>query len=137
MQREKLIENLNNNFKKTNYELSANECINEAKALNDMITLRDLAKDCKTKDDYFEFIKKTLPLKIENTDDGIILYLGKKECSCPYAKNLTKNKDKLCECTRLHEKKTWSIFFDKDIDIELVETLNRKGKDCVIKIKNI
>ncbi len=60
--------------------------------------------------------------------------LGKQECSCPLAPDIKRNADMLCECTRGSDKATWSVFFGKPVDVEIVESFLRGGKDCVIKI---
>lgn len=67
-------------------------------------------------------------------EDGIVIHLGKEKCSCPIAAAISKNADMLCECTRGHEKTIWSTFFDKPVEVEIVESFLRGGKDCVIKI---
>lgn len=40
----------------------------------------------------------------------------------------------LCYCTQGHEKAMWSELFDREIDAEIVESLQRNGNDCVIKL---
>ncbi len=99
-----------------------------------MAQLRVAACNCKTRADYAEFLNNAMPVHIEETEDGILMHLGKTECSCPMAKELTKHTDMLCECTRGHEIAVWSEFFGKHVDIEIVESHLRGGKDCVIKI---
>ena len=96
--------------------------------------LRAAASHCKTRADYVEFLNNAIPVHIEEAEDGILMHLGKTECSCPMAKELTKNVDILCECTRGHEIAVWSEFFGKPVDIEIVESHLRGGKDCIIKI---
>ena len=100
-----------------------------------MEKLRQSASNCKTRSDYAEFLNELMPVQIDEDEDGIVMHLGKTECSCPVAKELTKNADMLCECTRGHEITTWSAFFGKPIEIEIVESILRGGQDCVIKIK--
>lgn len=110
-------------------------CAMRKNAPASMEQLRQAAAHCKTRADYAKFLDELMPVRIEAVEDGIVMYLGKTECSCPMAKELTKNTDMLCECTRGHEILTWSTFFGKPVDIEIVESILRGGKDCVIKIK--
>ena len=100
-----------------------------------MEQLRQAAANCKTRSDYAAFLNELMPVRIEEAEDGIVMHLGKTECSCPVAKDLTQNTEMLCECTRGHEITTWSAFFGKPIEIEIVESILRGGNDCVIKIK--
>lgn len=136
MKREELIDKINNNEVILPYNESSEECISFFNAYEGMRQLRELAKDCHSLEDYFTFFKDVLHLDVE-IKDGLVLYLHKNECTCPMSYLIKNNKEKLCECTRLHEVKTWSVFFNKQIDIELLETINRGGSDCVIKMKGI
>ncbi len=96
--------------------------------------LRDEASDCKTRADYVAFLKKRMPLDIEEAEDGIILRLGKDKCSCPMAEEVAPDAGALCHCTCGHEKATWSILFGKPVDVQIVKSFLRGGDDCVIKI---
>lgn len=109
-------------------------CAKRQNAFESMEFLRKQAVGCHTKSAYAAFMKKNLPLKIEEVDDGIILHLGKSRCTCPMADDIHENKEMLCCCTCGHEKATWSVFFGKPIDVEILESFQRGGKDCVIKI---
>ena len=110
-------------------------CAMRKNAPRSMENLRKQAEHCKTFADYAAFLSNLMPIHIEAAEDGIVMHLGKTECSCPMSKELTKNTDMLCECTRGHEIVTWSAFFGKPVDIEIVESILRSGQDCVIKIK--
>ena len=90
---------------------------------------------CVTAADYAAFLKKTVPFTIVDVDGGIDLHLNKTECSCPMHKELTRNTDMLCECTRGHEIAEWSAFFGQTVEIEIVESFLRGGRDCVIGIR--
>lgn len=70
----------------------------------------------------------------EEAEDGIVMHLGKTECSCPMTMDLSQNTDMLCECTKDHEKAVWSAFFGRPVEVEIVESFLRRGDDCVIKI---
>lgn len=96
--------------------------------------MKAAASNCKTRTDYVSFLNGIMPMTIAETDDGIVIPLGKEKCSCPMADGISKNADMLCECTRGHEKAMWSIFFGKPVEIEIVESFQRGGKDCIIKI---
>ena len=85
----------------------------------------------KTRTEHVEFFK-SLGIDATEEDDGILLKLGKTECTCPMAPEV--NNPALCNCTLGHEKYVWGEFFGKEIDVELVETILREGDDCVIKI---
>ena len=109
-------------------------CAARKDAENGILQLKASASSCRTMADYADFLRKTMPVRIEEAEDGIILHLGKTSCSCPMAAELTKNTDILCECTKGHEKAVWSAFFGKPVEIEIVESFLRGGNDCVIKI---
>lgn len=110
-------------------------CALRKNAPANMENLRQEAAHCENRSDYAVFLNERMPVRIEEAADGIVMHLGKTDCSCPMAKELTKNADMLCECTRGHELVTWSTFFGKPVDIEIVESILRGGQDCVIKIK--
>ena len=102
---------------------------NQIEGINE---LKKSASDCKTRTDYIEFFNNTFPFEVVQDKDGIILSLGKDECSCPIAHDI-KN-PALCYCTQGHEKAIWSEFFGKEVEVELIETILRGGNDCIIKI---
>lgn len=102
-----------------------------------MAQLKSAASNCKTLADYVSFLSGVMPasVTVTETEDGIIFRLGKSSCTCPLATEISQNADMLCECTRGHEKTVWSAFFGKPIEVEIVESFLRGGKDCVTKIK--
>ena len=104
-------------------------------AFEGMEVLRKQASGCKTRSDYAAFLRQVMPVQIEEVDDGIVMRLGKKSCTCPMASEIHANKEMLCHCTCGHEKAAWSVFFGKPVDVEIVESFQRGGKDCVIKIR--
>lgn len=109
-------------------------CAKRKNAKEGILQLKAAASNCKTKADYAAFLNSAMPVTITEAEDGIIMYLGKTECSCPMAKELSRNTDMLCECTRGHEKAVWSAFFGKPVEVEIVESFLRSGNDCAIKI---
>ena len=96
--------------------------------------LRSEASGCKTRADYVAFLKEHMPIDISEAEDGIVMRLGKSKCTCPMAEQIAKDAGARCNCTRGHEKATWSIFFGKPVDVQIVESFLRGGNDCVIKI---
>ena len=110
-------------------------CAMRKNAPANMENLWQAAAHCKTRADYAAFLNDLMPVRIEEAEDGIVMHLDKTECSCPMAKELTKNTDMLCECTKGHEEITWSAFFGRPVEIEIVESILRGGKGCIIKIK--
>lgn len=40
----------------------------------------------------------------------------------------------LCNGTLGHEKAMWSIIFGKQVDAEIIDSFQRGGNDCVVKI---
>ena len=86
---------------------------------------------CKSKTEYVEFFN-SLGINAIEENDGIVLKLGKTECTCPMAPEV--NNPALCNCTLGHEKYVWGEFFDEEIEVELMETILRGGDDCIIKI---
>lgn len=100
-----------------------------------LLQMKAAAANCKTRADYVAFLNENMPLTVTEAEDGIILYLGKDKCSCPIRSGISKNTDMLCECTRGYEKAIWSTFFGKPVEVEIVESILRGGKDCATKIK--
>ena len=110
-------------------------CAKRQNAFEGMETLRKQASNCKTRSDYATFLRQVIPVQIEEVDDGIVMRLGKTGCTCPMASEIHANGEMLCHCTCGHEKAAWSVFFGKSVDVEIVESFLRGGKDCVIKIR--
>ena len=46
----------------------------------------------------------------------------------------TEKNPMLCHCTLGHERAMWSIVFGKQINVEIIESFQRGGNDCVTKI---
>lgn len=115
-------------------ESCGERCAVRKSAEEEILKMKAAASNCRTRADYVAFLKNVMPIEIEEAEDGIILHLGKNACSCPMASELSKNADMLCECTRGHEKAVWSAFFDKPVDIEIIESFLRGGSDCILKI---
>lgn len=97
-----------------------------------MDKLREAASWCKTRSDYTQFLKEHISEKVTADHDGILIPLGKRECTCPMAKDV--QSPMLCCCTQGSNKETWRRFFGKEVKVEMVETFMRGGNDCVIKI---
>lgn len=110
-------------------------CARRQNALEGIEALKEQAADCMTKADYAAFLQRTLPVQVEEVSDGLVMWLGKKGCTCPMASEIHANKEMLCNCTCGHEKAVWSAFFGRPVDVEIVESFLRGGTDCVIKIK--
>ena len=106
-------------------------CARRCGHLEGILQLRRTAKDCKTVKDSIRFLKEHLGANIEETPDGFIMSLGKSACTCPMAPEVAS--PALCNCTCGHEKALWSAFFGKNVDVQIVESLLRGGKDCVIR----
>ena len=64
----------------------------------------------------------------------MIMHLHKKECTCPMSSKLNMDKRRLCDCTKEHERLTWSEFFGKKLECKIVESFHRGGNDCVIEL---
>lgn len=112
----------------------SDRCIEKNSATEGILKLKELAKDCETKADYINFFANTLRLNAIESERGIVLHLGKKMCTCPMASELQIDRSRLCDCTKEHEKKMWSLFFGVPIDIEILESFWRGGSDCVLEI---
>ena len=97
-----------------------------------MENLRDAAAWCKTRSDYVQFLQEHISDRVTEDPDGIRIPLGKEKCTCPMAEFV--NNPMLCCCTQGSNKETWSIFFGREVKVEMVETFMRGGSDCVIKI---
>lgn len=107
-------------------------CARRKGAFEAMKGLREQTKGLKSRAEYVAFFRDTLHIDASEEPDGILMKLGKPHCTCPMAPEV--GNAMLCECTRGHEVACWSIFFGKDVDVEIVESHLRGGKDCVIKI---
>ena len=109
-------------------------CAQRKNAEEGILRLKAAAAQCITRSDYAAFLNSALPVTVTEAEDGIVMRLGKTECSCPMAKDLSQNTDMLCECTKGHEKTVWGAFFGKPIEAEIMESYLRGGSDCVIKL---
>ena len=109
-------------------------CADSQKAIQGMQQLHEAANDCRTKADFAAFMKKTLPIDIEEADDGIIMHLHKEGCTCIHPEYISKCGEDLCECTKAHEEYAWSVFFGKPVKVEIMESFLRGGNDCVVKL---
>ncbi len=109
-------------------------CAERNNHLEGILKLREVAAGCKTRSEYVKFLQKHIPVKIAEAKDGIVMHLGKEKCTCTLAPKIFKNFDALCNCTCGHEKALWSLFFGKSVEVEVLESFLRAGKDCVIKI---
>lgn len=108
-------------------------CALEGGHIDGMQPFKEDASACKTHEDYLAFFTSKFPFfNAEDTGDGIIIRFHKEKCTCPMAPEV-KN-PMLCHCTLGHEKAMWGELFGRNIDAEIVESFQRGGKDCVIKI---
>ena len=94
--------------------------------------LKEAALSCKTHDEIIAFMRSTFPFEVEDGGDSVIIHFHKEHCTCPMAPEV-KN-PMLCYCTLGHEKAMWGELFGREIDAEIVESFQRGGKDCVIKL---
>ena len=110
-------------------------CAERRGAIEGNKQLRELAAGCRTRSDYVAFLNTHLPAQVRFTEceDGILFSVGNERCSCPMAEEV-KNPI-LCSCTCGFNKAAWSEFFGRDVEVEVVESHLRGGKDCVFKIK--
>lgn len=107
-------------------------CASDSGHLEGAAAMKKLAEGCKTRSDYAAFMRGHFPFEVEEQEDGIIIHYGKTECTCKMAPGVSNSA--LCNCTLGHEKAMWSIVFDREIDAEIVESFQRRGNDCVLKI---
>lgn len=113
---------------------ATNRCIEKNFDSDGIAQLKTLAEQCKTKSDCFRFFKDTLKLDVEESKKGVVLHLHKTECTCPMASKLTVDKKRLCDCTKSRERYVWSQVFGREVDVEVLESFWRGGKDCVLEI---
>ena len=98
-----------------------------------MQPLKEAASLCRTHEDFVAFFRSNFPFfEAEDTGDGIILRFHKETCTCPMAPEV-KN-PMLCYCTLGHEKAMWGEVFGRPVDAEIIESFQRGGRDCVIKL---
>ena len=115
------------------YIAQGRACADKNNAIDGIRQLRTAAANCQTKSDYVAFFRDKLNLQAVEADDGIILHLGKQQCTCPLFPKI--QTPMLCRCTQAHEEYVWSEFFGEPVQVEIVESFQRGGKDCVIMIK--
>lgn len=94
--------------------------------------LKKAAATCRTREEILAFIKSTFPFEAEDCGDGIIIRFHKEKCTCPMAPEISN--PMLCHCTLGHEKAMWSELFGKPVNAEIIESFQRGGNDCVIKL---
>ena len=107
-------------------------CAEQNGHLESAKALAEAAKGCKTRSDYMTFMQNNFPFKVEEASDGIIIHYGKEKCTCPMSPEV--KSPMLCNCTLGHEKAMWSIIFGKQVDAEIIDSFQRGGNDCVVKI---
>ena len=107
-------------------------CAEQNGHLTSAKALTEAAKGCKNRSDYIAFMRSNFPFKVEEAPDGIIIYYGKEKCTCPMSPEV--KSPMLCNCTLGHEKAMWSIVFGKRVDAEIIDSFQRGGNDCVVKI---
>ena len=98
-----------------------------------MKQFRALASGCESRADYVKFLQEHLQgCAVEEVDDGIVVRLNKTQCGCPMYPRVAD--PALCDCTAGNNQATWSEFFGSPVDVDVVESFLRGGKDCVLKI---
>lgn len=107
-------------------------CAEQGGHIAGMQPLKEAAAACRTHKDIMNFMKATFPFDVEDSGDSILIHFHKESCTCPMAPEV-KN-PMLCHCTLGHEKAMWGELFGREIDGEIVESFQRGGKDCVIRL---
>ena len=97
-----------------------------------VLSLKEAASSCRSHSEIVTFMRNTFPFDVTDDEDGIIIRFHKEKCTCPMAPEV-KN-PMLCHCTLGHEKAMWRELFDRKIDAEIIESFQRGGNDCVIKL---
>ena len=90
-------------------EICGKNCKSRKNRIENMAQLRDVASENPL--EILEFLREQLSLTITETENGIIMYLGKDKCTCLMASMLSNNADVLCNCTCRQNKAVWSEFF--------------------------
>ena len=108
-------------------------CAQQSGHIGGMLPFKDEAAACKTHEDYYVFFTSKFPFfNAEDTGDGITIHFHKEKCTCPMAPDVSS--PMLCHCTLGHEKAMWGELFGRPVDGEIVESFQRGGNDCVIKL---
>ena len=107
-------------------------CAEDSGHLEGAVGLHELMAGCNNRSEYVAIMKKTFPFEVEEANDGIIIHYKKDRCTCRMAPDVSN--PMLCICTLGHEKAMWSVVFGKEIDAEIIESFQRGGKDCVVKL---
>lgn len=115
-------------------EKSANNCYKRNYTNIDINKYKKYTKRLKNKSDYIGFINEILKIEASASDDGIILKYNREKCICPLIDLINIDKEKICDCMIKKEEIFFSKIFDKNVKINLIESLNRSGNDCKIEL---
>ena len=108
-------------------------CAERGGHIEGMAPLAGEAQECKTHDERLAFMRAHFPFfDAEDAGDGIVIRFHKESCTCPMTPEVAS--PMLCHCTLGHEKAMWGELFGIDVDAEIVESFQRGGSDCVIKL---
>ena len=98
-----------------------------------MAPLKEAAGACSTHAERYAFMCENFPFfDVEDAGDGIVIHFHKEACTCPMAPEV--GSPILCHCTLGHEKAMWGEVFGISVEAEIVESFQRGGKDCVVKL---
>ena len=107
-------------------------CAEQNGHIEGVLGLKEAASACRSHSEIVTFMRNSFPFDVTDDGDGIIIRFHKEKCTCPMAPEV-KN-PMLCHCTLGHEKAMWGELFDRKIDAEIIESFQRGGNDCVIKL---
>lgn len=109
-------------------------CAERAGTLAFMRKLRAEAPEGASLAETLEYLATKLPLRFTETEEGFITHLGNfNHCNCKMLPDVSRNTERLCECTKGYQRAMWSEFFGHPVDVEIVETVLHGGDECVFK----
>lgn len=103
-------------------------------AIGKMEKLKVLYKDSKDLTDFADKMNKLdQGFTLEYEDNS--LYLVYPRCYCSCVKSIDKNLSKTwCYCTLGYTKRMFQFVMDKEIDVELIESVKTGSDKCIIRI---
>lgn len=110
-------------------------CAERAGTVELMRILRAEAKGLESRTELLEFLAEKTPIRFEAEEGGFITHLDNCECNCKMLPELSRNSEVLCSCTKGYQAAMWEEFFGKPVEVEIVETLLRGGRECVFRVK--
>lgn len=110
-------------------------CAKRAGTVELMRILRAEAEGLESRTELLEFLAEKTPIRFEAEEDGFITHLDNYECNCKMIPELSRNPEVLCNCTKGYQVAMWEEFFGKPVEVEIIDTILRGGRECVFRVR--